>query len=94
MIEDMIRDEKLQYQVLRHRGGWGVGADGAMGGGGGRGGGGGYSPSPRPHFFAKQFFFAWKTQRREIKKVPNLYECRAKHTFLRRHVSKGPVSHL
>ena len=30
MIEDMIRDEKLQYQVLRHRGGWGVGADGAI----------------------------------------------------------------
>ena len=39
MIEDMIRDEKLQYQVLRHRGGWGVGADGAIGGGAGGGGG-------------------------------------------------------
>ena len=48
MIEDMIRDEKLQYQVLRHRGGWGVGADGAI------------APPPTLTFSPSNFFLHGK----------------------------------
>ena len=45
-----------------------------------------------PPLFAKQFFFAQNTQRKEIKKVPNLYECQAKYMFLRRHTCVPPLN--
>ena len=41
--------------------------------------------------FRQAIFFAQNTQRREIKKVPNLYECQAKHMFLRRHTRVPPL---
>ena len=46
------------------------------------------APSP---LFRQAIFFAQNTQRREIKKVPNLYACQAKHMFLRRHTRVPPL---
>ena len=55
------------------------------------GGGGAEETIAPPPLFRQVIFFAQNTQRREIKKVPNLYECQAKDMFLRGHTRVPPL---